>query len=39
MTDTDEFLHPDAEEIGIVARTVAFCAAHKFLVLALSLAS
>jgi hopanoid biosynthesis associated RND transporter like protein HpnN len=37
MTDTDEFLHPDAEEIGIVARTVAFSAAHKVLVLVLAL--
>ena len=37
MTDADDFLHPDAEEIGIVARTVAFSVAHKFLVLAAAL--
>jgi hopanoid biosynthesis associated RND transporter like protein HpnN len=37
MAEAEEFLHPNAEEIGVVARTVAFSTAHKLLVLALAL--
>ncbi|MCI4678920.1 MMPL family transporter [Rhodoblastus acidophilus] len=37
MADAEETFHPEAEVIGIVARTVAFSAAHKFTVLALAL--
>jgi hopanoid biosynthesis associated RND transporter like protein HpnN len=32
------FFHPKTEQIGLVARTVAFCAARKFAVLAAALA-
>ncbi|HUO55060.1 MAG TPA: MMPL family transporter [Rhodoblastus sp.] len=34
MAEAEDFLHPDAEEIAIVARTVAFSSAHRILVLA-----
>ncbi len=37
MTEADDFLHPETEEIGIVATTVAFSAAHGLAVLALTL--
>ena len=37
MTEAEEFLHPETEQISVVARTVAFSAANKFTVLALAL--
>jgi uncharacterized protein len=37
MTQIDDFDHPETEEIGVVAKTVAFCAANRVLTLVLAL--
>jgi uncharacterized protein len=37
MAEAEDFIHPEAEEIGLVARTAAFSAAHGFTVLTLAL--